>query len=350
MLKRFWVLGFAVVIIFSAIMPMQLSAAYLSTGSVSLSDSRISQSANYTLTFSNVTTSPIKCIQVKFSDAATAGSKPTGMTITSATFGGTSTYVPTPASWSINNNNTTGVSQITYATGETPASASSRTVVLNTITNGSTSSTGYFLQFSTYNNVDCTSSPVDSAVIMFIFTDGQVVTATVDPTLTFTIAGVASGQSVNGATTNITTTSTTVPFGTVTAATNKIAAHDLAVGTNAAGGYTVTVRYTGTLAAGTPTISDLSGATNASPISFTSAGTEAFGYTTNDATLGTGTAARFTTAGPKWAAFTTSPLEVAYSATPVSETTRVGYQVGVAATTEAGTYTTTVVYVATPTY
>lgn len=350
MLKRLSTLAIALIVTFSLVLPLKLNAAYLSAGSVTMSDSRISQSNNYTIQFSGVTTSPIKCIKVQFSDAATGGSKPTGMTISSTTFGATSTYVPTPASWSINNNNTSGVSSITFATGETPASSSTRTVVLNTITNGSTANTSYYLQFSTYNNVDCTTSPVDNAVIMFVFTDGQVVTATVDPTLTFSVTGVASGQTVNGATTNVTTTTTTVPFGTVTTGSNKIAAHDIAVGTNAAGGYTVTIRYTGQLTSGANTIADLSGATNAAPIAFTAAGTASFGYTTNDATLGTGTANRFTNAGPKWAAFTTSPLEVAYSAAAVSETTRVGYQVGVASTTPAGSYTTTVVYVATPTY
>jgi hypothetical protein len=350
MIRKLSIFAVALIVSLSLVMPLKLNAAYLTTGSVTMADSRISQSTNYTIQFSNVSLSPIKCIKAQFSDAATGGSKPTGMTITSTTFAGTSTYVPTPASWTINNNNTSGVSSITYATGETPANASSRTVVLNTITNGSTANTSYFLQFSTYNNVDCTTSPVDNAVIMFVFTDGQVVTATVDPTLTFSVAGVASGQTVNGATTNVTTTTTTVPFGTVTSGSNKIAAHDLAVGTNAGGGYTVTIRYTGVLLSGSNDINDLSGATNAAPIAFTAAGTESFGYTTNDATLGTGTPARFTSGGPKWAAFTTSPLEIAYSAAAASETTRVGYQVGVASTTPAGTYTTTVVYVATPTY
>jgi hypothetical protein len=101
------------------------------------------------------------------------------------------------------------------------------------------------------------------------------------------------------------------------------------------------------LAAGANTIADHTG-TNAAPTVFTSVGTESFGYTTNDATLGTGTAGRFSS--NKWAAFTSSPLEVAYNSAPVSETIRVGYQTGISSTTKAGTYTTTVIYVATPTY
>jgi len=336
------------VLVFAGLPVMGVNAASLTSGGATLSDSRISQTGvSYTLQFSNVTTSTTRCIRVQFSDATTGGSKPTGMTITSLALGGTSNYVPTPASWSVANTDATGVSQITFAAGETPASATGRTVVLNTITNGSVAATSYFVQFSTFSNTDCSTGPIDSQVIAFIYTNGQLVTATVDPTLSFTIAGVATAQTVNGATTNVTTTGTTVPLGALTTGSNRIAAQDLTVGTNAQGGYTVTVRYTGTFTSGANTIADFSG-TNATPATFTAAGTPGFGYTTNDATLGTGSAGRFSS--NNWAAFTTSPLEVAYNAAPVSETTRVGYQAGIASTTSAGSYSTTVVYVVTPTY
>jgi hypothetical protein len=130
----------------SPLISLRVNAATLTNGSVTLSDSRISQaSVSYTSQFSSVTTAVIKCIKVQFSDSTTGGSKPSGLDITSAAFSGTSNYVPTPASWSIANNNSTGVSQITFATGETPASASSRTVVLTGITNGSTVDTSYFI-------------------------------------------------------------------------------------------------------------------------------------------------------------------------------------------------------------
>jgi len=335
----------------SLFLPLSYSAASLQNGSLTLSDSRPSAtSVSYTFNFSGVTTSAIKCISVQFSDAATGGSKPTGLTITSAALSGTSNYVPTPASWTPTNNNTTGLTTLVYATGETPASASNRTVILTGITNGSVAATTYYVRFATFNNIDCATSPVDSQTIAFIYTNGQLVSATVDPTLSFTIAGVASGQSVNGVTTNITTTSTTVPLGTLTTGSNAIAAQDLTVGTNAQSGYTVTIRYTGALTNGTHSFVDFA-SPNSAPTAFSAAGTEAFGYTTNDASLGTGTATRFTaTGGQKFAGFTTSPLEVAYSAAAASETTRVGYQAGISATTPAGSYTTTVVFVATPTY
>jgi hypothetical protein len=221
--------------------------------------------------------------------------------------------------------------------------------VLTGITNGSTAGTAYFVQFSTFNNTDCATTPVDNATIAFIYVNGQTVSATVDPTLTFTIAGVASGQTVvTGATTTVTSTSTTVPLGTLSTGANAIAAQDLTVGTNANSGYTVTAKYTAALASLSHNMTDVTG-TNASPAAFPGAGTESFGYTTNDTALGTGTTGRFT-GNTTWAKFTTSPLEVAYNAAAVSETTRIGYQAGIATTTAAGSYSTTVVFVATPTY
>jgi len=324
-----------------------LNSATLTGGSLNLSDSRPSTSSvTYTITFSGVTTSAIKCIQAVFSDSVTGGSAPTGMVTSGAALGGTSTYIPTPASWSVASPQA-GTVKVTYATGETPGGSSSRTVILTGITNGSTADTAYYLQFSTFNNTDCSSSPVDSGVISYIYTSGQSVSATVDPSLSFSIGTVNSGQTVNSATTTDSSTTTTVPFGTLSASANQIVAHDLDIATNAQSGYTVTIKYTGTFNNGTHDMTNKTD-TNASPAVFASVGTEEFGYTTEDTTLGTGTADRFS--GGKWAGFSTTAYEVAYSASAVDETVRTGYQVGISATTPAGSYTTTVVYTATPTY
>lgn len=327
-------------------------AASLTGSKVAISDSRPSgTSVSYDIEFDNVTTGAIKCIKVEFDTQADGGGgKPTGLDITSAAFGGSSDYIPTPASWSVSNNNTTGISSITYATGETPAGATDRNVILTGITNGSTAETGYYVLFSTFNNVDCASSGVDTGIGTFIYATGQAVTLTVDPTISFNIAAVAGSQAVNSATTTVASTDGTIPFGTVTTGALSIAAHDTTVTTNAGSGYTTYIRYTAKPTSGGNDINDHSG-TNAAPSSM-SAGTEAFGYTTNDATLGTGTPARFTDAAPEWAAFTTSNAEVAYSGAAVSsETTRIGYAVGISGTTPAGTYgSSTVIITATPAY
>lgn len=69
------------------------------------------------------------------------------------------------------------------------------------------------------------------------------VTANVDTTLTFTVNGTSTGQTINGSptTTSATSTSTALPFGTLAANVSKVLGQDLTVATNAIHGYVVTV-------------------------------------------------------------------------------------------------------------
>jgi len=329
------------------LVPMARANA-LTSGSLSVGDSRPSQTGvTYTMTFSNVdTTTAIKCVEVEFATTAAGGTIPTDMSLASAAVNASSTYITGLNGWSKTVSG--GKIQYTDVTGATPGGASGRTVVLDEVANGSVADTGYYAIFNTYTDANCTAgNEVDYATVKFIYTDGQVVSLTVDPFLSFTITGVAGSQSVNGATTTVATVTdaNTIPLGTVTAATNAIAAHDLNVGTNSTTGYSVYVRYTGKPTYSTADIDDHSGTHTVPTIFPQSVDDEDFGYTTNDADL-----TQFAT--NKWAAFTASNEVVATRATPTSgtETTRVGYQVGVSSSTPAGNYTTTVIYTATPTY
>jgi hypothetical protein len=228
-------------------------------------------------------------------------------------------------------------------------------------TNPTAADTTYFARITTYSDTGSTVIDGTDAVAFGILTSTSIaVSATVDPTLTFSVVAVTSGGTVNSATTNITTTANTIPFSTLSSGSTKIGAHDLTVTTNATGGYTTTVKGTTNpvLVSGSNNIDEFSGS-NASPATWSSpAGianstdTGYFGYTTNDSSLGTGTATRFTSSGGnKWSGTTTSPLEVAYSAAGVtSEITRVGWQAEVNALQAAGSYTGTVILVTTPTY
>lgn len=66
------------------------------------------------------------------------------------------------------------------------------------------------------------------------------ISAYVPPTISFTIAGVSSGASTCGITTDVTTTAAAVPFGEVSIGAFNDAAQTLTVTTNAANGYAVT--------------------------------------------------------------------------------------------------------------
>ncbi|MDB5179206.1 MAG: hypothetical protein JWN01_1149 [Patescibacteria group bacterium] len=348
-----------------ALMSMGLSAgiadaATLSSASTALSDPRPSAtSVNYTFTGSSVTSSNIKCVKAIFSTTPTGDTAPTG-------WSGASGSVTAASSTLVNSNGTgwtlatsdgtssTGqknVWQYTNATGVTPSTTTGATFIMAGITNSNTADTAYYLKVSTYDNINCSSNPVDNATVEFLNTNGSTLSLTVDNTLSFTVNAVSSSTSCDGATTTQASTATTIPFGTVTAASNGVVCQDLTAATNATNGYTIYSRYTNAPTnALSQSIADWTG-TNTSPTTFPAAGTEAYGVTSNDTTLGTGSANRFTNGGQKWAALTASNAEVAYESAGVTISTyRIGHQVGISLTTKPGTYTTTVVYTCTPVY
>lgn len=173
----------------------------------------------------------------------------------------------------------------------------------------------------------------------------------------------ANSVNATNLTSGVTSTASTIPFGTLTAGTPKVAAQDITVTTNASSGYTVTASHSANsqgvsaplISGATNNIDPFSG-TNASPVTWSSpagstgnTNTGYFGYTTEDSSLCSGTAGRF--GSNKWAGSTTIGTEVACSTTGVSsETTRVGYQIEVNNVQPPGSYSGTVILVATPTY
>ncbi len=319
----------------------QASAATLTSASVTLSDSRPGVTSNYTFQASGYTTATvINCIQFKFNTAADlSGTAPTGMVTSGATLASSS--LVTASNWTAASP-AAGTVQLTYTTGAAPATSGN--IVLGGITNGTTAGTAYFLVVNTYTNTNCSTGLTDTSTVGFIYTAGQAVTVTVNPAFTFSVAGTTTGSSVNGATTNFATTSGTIPFGTTpTITTNAIGSQALTVSTNSGNGYSVAVSYTGPLSNGTHNFTDFAG-TNAAPTTFSAAGVEGFGYTTNNVN-----SSQFSS--DKWAGLSTTPAIIASSSAAISNaTTDVGYQVGISTTTPTGSYSTTVIYTATPLY
>ena len=320
-----------------------VSAASLTSASVELSDPRTGEVSTYTVSASSFTTATtIRCIEVVLNSAADgSGSIPSNITTTSSTLN--SATAITSGSWTVDNS-TNGTLAATFATGETPLTSGN--IVWGGVTNGDTDQT-YYALMTTYTDVSCTGgNEVDNVTMAFAYKDGTLVSLTIEPTLTFVCNGVASSQTVNGATTTVLSTATGVDHDTnVTTSQNGISAHDLAVTTNASSGYNVYLRHTGQLANVSSDLIANHAGTNASPTSFPAAGAEAWGYTTEDADL-----VQFT--ANTWAGFTTNNEVVMtnVNATAGSETVRVGHQVGIASDTPAGTYTTTMIYTVVATY
>lgn len=81
----------------------------------------------------------------------------------------------------------------------------------------------------------------DQTTVKIAVVESVRVTATVDPSLTFTITGASSGANRCGTTTDVTATATSVPFGSVSLAAFNDASQQLSAVTNASGGYAVTM-------------------------------------------------------------------------------------------------------------
>lgn len=344
----------------------QASAGVLSSAKLMINNSQAAATGvTYQFRFTTSVTTSIKQITILI---CTTGSgtctTPSGITTTTAVRA-TDNLAGSSKTDTLGANGT-----LTLVAG-TPATQSTQAMYIDytTITNPSTINTTYYARITTYSDTGTT--VIDSSTVAFavLDTNSIAVTAIVDPSLTFSIAGVTGNGSatVNSATiTNgMTTTAKLIYFGNINPGTARIAAQDLTISTNAGSGYTITASHAAQALAG-PLVSSNSAhkidaftGTNSSPTTWSSpnsttpdTNTGFFGYTTEDASLCTGTAARFTSSGGnKWAGSTTVGQEVVCSSTPVSsETTRVGYEVEVDAYQPPSTYTGTVILIATPTY
>jgi hypothetical protein len=203
----------------------------------------------------------------------------------------------------------------------------------------------------------------DSGATRVAIIDDVVVTASVDTVFSFTISGVATSSSVNGSATTTagSSTATAIPFGNLTAGTTTIMAQDLQVSTNATQGFVVTVEQSQNLQSSTGADIDgfINGAYTNTPTAWTApsallANPDTWGHwglTSEDDLNGT----EFGT--DLWVAASTTPRQVfqhngpADGVTANSGSTRVGYQVQISPLQEAGDdYTTTLTYIATPTF
>lgn len=211
--------------------------------------------------------------------------------------------------------------------------------------------------------ITITSGSLDTGSTRVAIVDDVLVTAAVETIFTFTVAGVAPGQSVNGETTTGSTSATAIPFGTLEAGVASTTAQDLSVETNANNGYVVTVQLDGALESSTG--ADIDGFVDGSDTdtpALWSAPTGTLGVentyghwaVTSDDFI-TGRAVEFDTS--EFVAASTTP-RIVMGHTGVADGTtagvgaaRVGYQIEITSLQEAGNdYTATLTYVATPTF
>lgn len=330
-------------------------AGDFTTASVLLSDSRPSQTGvTYTFSLRTGTTTTIRCIDIKFQNTPTSGT-PIGLSASGASLG----TVVGITGWSIGAQDASSVT-LTNSTGESVSTSTAITIPLLDMVNPSAEQTTpangpYYAKITSYTNVNCTDGKTDSSVIAFKVQPGVTVSATVDPTFTMAVAGIASSTAFKGAlnTSNCTTTATVITFPTsMVPDQDYTCAQSITIVTNANAGYTVTMRGNQSanfMRSTSSSITDWTG-TNAAPSAWPATpDSEAFGYTTSDADLATGTVGRFS-GDDTWAAVSTTAAEIAYHGSSASETKNIGYRLRFRSSTKAGNYTGQLVYVGTPTF
>jgi hypothetical protein len=214
--------------------------------------------------------------------------------------------------------------------------------------------------------ITITAGPSDTGQTRVAIVNNVLVTANVDTTLTFTVNGTTTGVTVNGSptTTATTTTSNTLPFETLVNNVSKTLGQDLTVATNARNGYVVTVEQDTNLQSTTGADIDgfIDGAYTNSPSPWVAPSNNIanentwghWGLTTTDTTL-LGAGPDF--AANEWVSPSTTPRAIMAHSGPADGTTQdigratVGYQAQITALQEAGDdYSTTLTYIATPTF
>ena len=97
---------------------------------------------------------------------------------------------------------------------------------------------------------DPLTTPTDASNGKIAVVESVRVSATVDPSIKFTIEGVLSGTTTCGIATSAQTNSDSVPFGVLALDTSKVLAQKLTVSTNGAGGCVVTASESGQMSNG----------------------------------------------------------------------------------------------------
>ncbi|MDQ3123548.1 MAG: hypothetical protein M3Q14_02610 [bacterium] len=380
-----------------------VDAAQLSTRSMTISSSlgggNSTGAANsetngadstHTFTFDAGTTGTIRALKFEYcTTAINACTGPAGMDAdtTPAVLTQTNEGVTFTNLYAINAGSSTNTTLLyTNATGNTFTAGTGGTIVfaVDDVTNP-TSTGNYFVRMTTYSDAAATTA-VDNGTVAFSITTGIAITSKVVETLGFSTTAQVNTTNVpaEGSSCTPVTGTGAIALGDVTEGTLSISqAYDafsaFRLHTNAGNG--VVVQYAGnTLVKGTDNINAIGGTATASAV-----GSEQFGLAVDPAAQGgAGNYANFDTTWPLNTAgrlelgteydggtgtivnggTATFAYDAATPATPKTmaasdtafggyitcDTALVRYIGNIAPTTAAGTYTTTVVYFAVPTY
>lgn len=349
-----------------------VEAANVTTFSDTLSDSAPSVVSNHEIVFTTPTgVANGETITVDFSEGPFVVGSVTFADIDVATTSGEFTLAADctgsePASAAFSGTTLT----ITMCAGDGGLIAAGGTTTIQIGTNADSGVNQLTNPASGSYEIALTAGSVDRGATRVAIVDSVTVTASVQTRFTFTVTGVAAGQTVNVAdTTGGATTATEIPFGTLTDGNASTAAQDLTVETNASNGFVVTVTADSQLLSDSGADIDgfIDGNYDTTPQAWTGPANtigqeETYGHwglTSDDPSLTAGLTDIFDAngAGDLFVSASTSPIEVfrhndVTDGTITGEgTTRVGYKVEIGPFQEAANdYRTTLTYVATPVF
>ncbi|MDA3840424.1 MAG: hypothetical protein PF572_05005 [Patescibacteria group bacterium] len=239
------------------------------------------------------------------------------------------------------------------------ASSTPYTFLVDAVTNPTAGI--YDIEVRTYLSTDVLQ---ESSIVKIAIIDTVTVTAHVDSTLTFAVAGVDAGQTVNGDTITATSTATTTPFGDILPGTQYVVGQQLGVTTNASAGFQVTVTQNDDFrtAAGAIIDSFVEGSATTTPTDWASPTGDLADITTwghigvaTDDSDGLNGVVNYTNGFYTGLSVGTSSVIMAHDGPSSSGTadkglSNIAYSVEIDALQEAGDYSTTLTYIATPTY
>lgn len=337
-------------------------AASLTTLSDTLSDSDLSALSNHTFVFSTPTGIS--------NGSTTTITFPAGFALGSVAFGDVDVASTTDFTVAAN---CTGSEQVgaavsgqvltlTFCSGDGGSMAASTTLTVEVGTNasgGTNRITNPAVAQSYEINIGGTMA--DSGDLRVAIIDDVVVTASVDTSLTFTIAGLATSSAVNGVTTTLASTPTTLAFGVLPINSPVTMGQRLNVATNARNGFVVTVVQDQNLLSSTGADIDrfINGSSTATPTAWSAPSSTidvetTYGHlgVTSDDDINSSEFGTALFAGnidtPRALFSHTGPSD---GATASVGSSTVAYRIQIGALQEAGDdYTNTLTYVATPTF
>jgi hypothetical protein len=339
-------IGLAFLLLLAGFMPQIVNAAQITGRSFTLSNSD-GAASGVTYTFGSSALPTSTAVRSVVAEACTTASgtctTPTGFTGASAGLTSQPTGLGSTSSWTDDSN--AGNLRITHASNVT-APSGAVAIVWNTVTNPTADNTTYYLRVTTYSDSAYTTA-IDSGVVAVSTAEAITVSASVDETLTFCVgtSGVTS-SSCSGATGN------SVALGSLTTSTTGSGTSQLGVATNAGSGYSITINGT-TLTSGGNTITALAAQTASSQ------GSEQFGVNLRDnATPNVGTDADGSGTATPTAnyntvdqfRFVTGDSIASKNSADAFRRFHVAYMANIANTTEPGSYSATMTYIATPTF